>query len=64
MKLNLGKVLVENNIDSLFGEFVFINIFIRGKNYRYKKFLVKVGVIDFWVVFVVIVEEVKGEISI
>ncbi|AAL94641.1 DUF4007 domain-containing protein [Fusobacterium nucleatum subsp. nucleatum ATCC 25586] len=64
VKLNLGKVSAENNIDSPFGELALINISTRGKNYRYKKSLVKAGAIDPWVALAVIVEEAKGETSI
>ena len=64
VKLNMGKVSAENNIDSPFGELALINISSKGKNYRYKKTLVKASTIDPWVALAVIVEEAKGETSI
>jgi hypothetical protein len=64
VKLNMGKVSAENNIDSPFGELALINISSKGKNYRYKKMLVKASTIDPWVALAVIVEEAKGETSI
>lgn len=64
VKLNMGKVSAENNIDSPFGELALINISSKGKNYRYKKILVKASTIDPWVALAVIVEEAKGETSI
>lgn len=64
VKLNVGKVSAESNIDSPFGELSLINISSKGKNYRYKKMLVKASTIDPWIALAVIVEEAKGETSI
>ncbi|ASG29232.1 DUF4007 family protein [Fusobacterium polymorphum] len=63
-KLNLEKVSAENNIDSPFGELGLINVSFRGKNFRYRKSLVKSSAIDPWIALAVIVEEAKGETSI